>query len=329
MGGCLPRPAALHRVMDIEAQVALAYRSVLRREADPGGLATYADALRSGRDLAWLIGTLAGSGEFAAIGRAPVPPPPFPLDRAAPMDVDWRCTPAELQALWDTVGATWTGLGQTEPHWSVLTVPDYRAAALDPAALAKFFLSGAQEVERLDAWLTRAGWTPRPDAVCVDYGCGVGRVTRSLARRFGHVRGLDVSAPHLAAARAGMPANVDLLPVRGPGDLAALDGIDVFYSIIALQHSPPPIILDVLRRAFAGLRPGGCAFFQVPTLAPGYAYRVGVPPQDGDMEMHFVPQRAVLEEAYRAGLMVAEIQPDWCIGRLGEWISSTFLLLRP
>ena len=45
--------------------------------------------------------------------------------------------------------------------------------------------------------------------------------------------------------------------------------------------------------------------------------------------MHCVPQRVVLDLAHRAGLMVAEVQPDWCVGRPGEWISNTFLLLRP
>lgn len=320
---------ALDAIDGPETLVQLAYRSVLRREPDVGGLARYAAALRDGQDLAWLLRALSASDEF----RIPAPaPPPFPLDSAPPMAVDAACSPAALQAMWDHVAATWSGMGEAEPHWSVLTDDRFRADALDADALALFHESGEEEVRRFRAWLARAGWTPPADGVCAEFGCGVGRITRSLAREFGRVIGVDVSAPHLRAARAQLVedgiGNVDLVALRGPGDLAALGKIDVFYSVISLQHSPPPIILDVLGHAFASLRPGGCAFFQVPTYAREYAYPPGWIEPPGRMEMHFVPQREVLALAQRHGLTVAEVQPDWCVGRPGEWISSTFLLLK-
>ncbi len=315
--------------MDAEAQVALAYRAVLHRDADPDGLATYARALRDGQSLAWLLELLAGSDEFHAL-RTPLQGYGFPLDAAPPMDVAVDCDPALLQALWDRVARVWSGLGETEAHWSVLTEARFRADALDAAALADFQETGAGEARRLLAWLRRAGITPAPDWVCAEFGCGVGRITRHLAPLFRRVIGFDVSGPHLRAASDGLAAdgqgNVELVRVRGPMDLAGLQAVDLFYSVISLQHSPPPVIMDVLRRAFAGLRPGGCAFFQVPTYAPGYAY----PAEPGAeaMEMHFVPQGAVLAAAHRAGLRVAEVQPDWCTGRPGEWISNTFLLVK-
>ena len=315
--------------MDAEAQVGLAYRAVLRRNADPDGLATYAQALRDGRDLAWLVGLLAGSDEFRGL-QARLQGHGFPLDAAPPMDVVADCDPAALQALWDQVARVWSGLGEADAHWSVLTEDRFRAGAMDDAAFAAFQETGAGEVRRLLAWLRRAGITPGPDWVCAEFGCGVGRITRNLAPLFRRVIGFDVSAPHLRAAAAGLAAdgcsNVELVQVRSSADLAALQGVDLFYSVISLQHSPPPVIMDVLRHAFAGLRPGGCAFFQVPTYAQGYAYPAGAAAEV--MEMHFVPQGAVLAAAHRAGLRVAEVQPDWCTGQPGEWISNTFLLVR-
>lgn len=341
--------------MDPETQVALAYRAVLRRGADPDGMATYAQALREGQDLAWLVDTLAASDEFRALGtsaaeitaelqalrgRARVAES-FPLDEAPPMQVETRCSPVELQALWDRVSRAWSALGEAAPHWSVLTEDRFQAGTMDAAALAAFHETGEGEVSRLEAWLRRAGLPlPGPGAVCAEYGCGVGRITRALARRFGsRVRAFDVSEPHLRAARAQMDADgidtVEFVHVRGAADLAEhLAGYDLFYSIITLQHSPPPIILDVLERAFAGLRPGGCAFFQVPTYAQGYAYSAAAADlasdrPEAEMEMHFVPQQAVFHLAHRAGLEVVEVRPDWCIGRFGEWISNTFLLTKP
>ena len=319
--------------MDAAAQVALAFRAVLRREPDAGGLATYVKALRRrGHDMAWLVGELARSDEFRS-WEARQTAPAYPLDSAPPLAIRSRCSPAEQQALWDAVAQVWSGLGQSEPHWSVLTEDRFRRDRMDAAALAAFHESGEEEVRRLNAWLRRAGWTLPPDAVCAEYGCGVGRITRALARQFGRVTGFDVSAPHLAQARAQIAAdqfgNAGFVQVRGPADLQSLAGIDLFYSVISLQHSPPPIIHDVLAHAFGGLRPGGCAFFQVPTYASGYSYDPATHRPTGEMEMHVLPQRTILDLAHGAGLVAAEVQPDWCVGRPGEWISSTFLLLKP
>lgn len=324
---------------EAEAQVALAYRAVLRRDADPGGRARYTAALRDGHDMAWLVEVLAGSDEFRALANPDefrvAPPAPalarrlYPQDSAPPLQVQTDCGPGELQALWDRVAAVWSGLGEADAHWSVLTEDRFRAPVLDAAALAAFHETGEGEAQRLEAWLRRAGVPFPADRACAEYGCGVGRITRALARRFRRVVALDVSAPHLRAAAADLAAagigNAELLQVRGPADLAALDGVDLFYSVISLQHSPPPVIMDVLRWAFAGLRPGGCAFFQVPTYAAGYAWPSDAAVQEG-MEMHFVPQRVILAAAHAAGLRALEVQPDWCIGRDDEWISNTFLL---
>ena len=302
----------------------LAYRAVLHREADPGGLTTYAAELRAGRSLAWLVETLSNSGEFRAGAQTANP---FPLDTAPPMP--FTLGGEELQALWGRVTATWSGLGQTDPHWSVLTEARFLAERMDAAALAVFHETGEGEMHRLEAWLRRSGVALPAGAVCMEYGCGVGRVTRALARRTGRVVAFDVSPPHLRAAAAQIAedgiTNVEFVQVRGPADLLALDGADLFFSVISLQHSAPPIILDVLERAFAGLRPGGLAFFQVPTYAVDYAWPAPAATA-GEMEMHFVPQHVIFGAAHRAGLRVLEVQPDWCIGRTGDWISNTFLL---
>ncbi|MGI4941478.1 MAG: class I SAM-dependent methyltransferase [Janthinobacterium lividum] len=329
-----PANATAPQAVDAAAQVGLAYRTVLRRQADSDGLARYTAALQDGRDMAWLVGVLADSDEFrAALPTAEIPPVPesrlYPLDAAPPMAVQTECGADELQALWDRVAAVWSGLGEADAHWSVLTEDRFRASSLDAAALAAFHETGEGEARRLDAWLHRSGVLLPADGVCAEYGCGVGRITRALAGRFRRVLAFDVSASHLHAATADLAAseigNVELLQVRGPADLAALDGMDLFYSVISLQHSPPPVIMDVLRRAFAGLRPGGCAFFQVPTYGASYAWPSEAARQVG-MEMHFVPQRTILAAAHDAGLRVLEVQPDWCVGRDGEWISNTFLL---
>jgi hypothetical protein len=44
------------------------------------------------------------------------------------------------------------------------------------------------------------------------------------------------------------------------------------------------------------------------------------------MEIHFVPQHAVLDIAENCGLRALEVRPDHCIGRFHDWMSNTFVL---
>ena len=152
----------------------------------------------------------------------------------------------------------------------------------------------------------------------MEYGCGVGRCTVWLARRFRRVVAFDISQPHLDAARVATAArgidNVEFVLVRGPDDLSALNGADVFYSILVLQHNPPPIAIDILDAVFRGLKRGGVAFFQIPTYADDYSfetedYNTFVRAKK-EMEMHFVPQRTIFDLAFRHGLRSVEVQPD-------------------
>jgi 2-polyprenyl-3-methyl-5-hydroxy-6-metoxy-1,4-benzoquinol methylase len=319
--------------MSTEALVALAYQAVLRRPADPGGLATYTQALNEGRTAAWLLEILMASDEYRAGGLAPVPVSSFPLDSAPPMNVETTCDAALLQALWDHVATTWSAYGNTEPYWSVLTEERFRVQALDQVQMTAFHETGEEEVRRLNAWARRNALT-LPTGVCAEFGCGVGRITRGLARQFQRVVAFDVSPLHLREAEHQMQVegihNVDFVCIRTVEDLKALGGVDFFYSVIVLQHNPPPIMTDILRHAFAGLNPGGGAFFQIPTYARDYSFSALAYQETMDelstMEMHFLPQRAVFELARYAGLNVLEVQPDWCAGQPDRWISSTFLL---
>src|SRR5262249_23243929 len=114
----------------------------------------------------------------------------------------------------------------------------------------------------------------------------------------------------------------------GPGDLTQLNGAGFFYSVIVLQHNPPPIIAAILDAAFAGLKPGGVAYFQVPTRgAEGYGFRA----QDylghssgQEIEMHAIAQQTVFAVAQRHGVRPIEASADHCTGRVG--VSTTFLM---
>ena len=107
--------------------------------------------------------------------------------------------------------------------------------------------------------LDRVGVTP--GGRCVDLGSGSGDIAAELARRvgpYGSVTGLDVDGTKVELARA-MAAGQGLAQLSfAEADLehwSAPGSYDLVYCGLVLQHLRDP--LDLLRRMWAALRPGG------------------------------------------------------------------------
>ena len=132
--------------------------------------------------------------------------------------------------------------------------------------VAAFWRRGEEVVERM---ASQAGLEIAPDDDVVDIGCGVGRLTRALAARAGHVHGLDVSAEMLARAREHNAdlENVDWVHGNGRDLQPIADGaVDGCFSHVVFQHIPDPAVtLSYIRDMGRVLRPGGWALFQVST----------------------------------------------------------------
>jgi SAM-dependent methyltransferase len=157
-----------------------------------------------------------------------------------------------------------------------------------------------------------------------------------LARKFARVKALDISLPHLDIARRVVDeigqSNVEFVHTSKIESLAALDSADLFYSCIVLQHNPPPVIFEILTRALAGLKPGGFAFFQLPTYGAGYVFdleayiaRLAAGGSEG-MEMHILPQETVFRIIADQGCVALEVQPDYCCGSYDTWVSNSFFV---
>ncbi len=180
------------------------------------------------------------------------------------------------------VEAAWSKLGKEEPYWSVLTDDTFRAETIDDATIEAFYASGAEEVEAFEAACVRNGLPNMRQATVLDLGCGIGRVGEHFARAYDGYIGVDISESHL---RPRAPA----LRVPGP-DQRASDGaerfsgrvagiFDVFFSILSLQHSPPPVMQYLLQLCLERLQPGGYAFFQLPCYLYNYEFRLSRIPQ--------------------------------------------------
>lgn len=235
-------------------------------------------------------------------------------------------------ALFEHIQSKWTKLGAERPYWSVLSSPVFERE-VTPDLEERFYASGAGEMQEVQSLVHRAGRSFSDFSDVVEYGCGLGRMTLQLARSFARVTGIDISTAHLdlariAAARTNV-ANIDFRTASLP-DLGMTSGFDFWYSRIVLQHNPPPLIKYILQRALTMLRPAGMAIFQVPTHSVGYAFDLKRYMQSrkgaGDIEMHCLPQRDVLEVVAEAGCVVCEVREDRSVDIPEYWISNTFVI---
>jgi SAM-dependent methyltransferase len=293
------------------------YRAILHREPESPGVVE--EKIKWSPSLEALIGELLGSPEF--LDRLPRRVKEFYLREAPHIDVD--VNEARMRALFARVQSQWSALGESDPFWSVLTHDAFRSGNLSDEALADFYQSGAEHAALVELFSARND-TPIPRGVCVDFGCGVGRVAMHLAERFDKIIAVDISQGNLRqcgemAERRGL-ANIECRLLRSPEDLSLLPEVDFVYSVIALQHNTPPIqklLLDIL---LGKIRDGGGFLFQTQTFYHNDAFDVDSylkSPVDV-MDVHSLPMHEILRLIEHHGLSLREVASDHWTGRHGS-----------
>ena len=311
-----------------EEDVVWCYREILGRH--PESAAAVQSHLASVKDFRSLVSRFIRSQEH---WQKMAPRDFVPLDRPE-MDIDIAASATELPLMLDGIREAWTHLGRVRPHHSVLTSQEYLPDSINGESIERFYASGAAGAATITAILRRYGFSDLQSKVCVEYGCGLGRMTLALATIFKKVHGYDISANHLTlaerrAADTGIH-NVDFHLCSADSGIEHLENCDFFCSYIVFQHNPPPIIRALIGAALGSLRPGGIAVFQVPTYQQGYTFRIKeylARPPSLDMEMHCIPQHVVFSLIAAAQCKVLEVREDGWIGG-GQSISNTFVVQR-
>lgn len=160
----------------------------------------------------------------------------------------------------------WEALGSNDPYWAVLADPRKTGGLWDKD---KFFRKGDAELDYILRKAIDLGMSPRFD-VALDYGCGVGRLSRALARYFERVFGVDISESMLAEARKrnASYSNIQFLKNNGDGlPHIADESIDFLYCNMVLQHSCRQIQRVLIKEFLRLVRPGGTLVFQTPSRA--------------------------------------------------------------
>ena len=232
----------------------------------------------------------------------------------------------------DRLSREWDELAESDALWFIYSDdPEQRGRW----QLEEFFATGEREVADI---LERARAIDRParHARALDFGCGVGRLTRALGGRFDEAVGVDVS-PEMV--RRAEEANADRPSCRFVANVAddlsqfPSGSFDLVYSSKVLQHmSSRKLASSYIAEFVRVMGPDGLVAFQLWTDVPwrkrvqprrrlygllrplGFSAerlrRLGLSPRGRGIGVPEADVRAVVE---RAGAKVAIVHPD------GEW----------
>jgi ubiquinone/menaquinone biosynthesis C-methylase UbiE len=169
---------------------------------------------------------------------------------------------------WTRYQKDWDEFSEMDPFWAVLADPAKKYGKWDGE---EFYRTGQVEIDRLMEQANKLGYPAKRER-SLDFGCGLGRLTRALSRYFKESYGVDISETMLAKARELNRDFGNCQFVHNPkNDLQIFDEnqFDLIYSNIVLQHVPSKkVIRSYLTEFVRILKPNGLIVFQLPSHIP-------------------------------------------------------------
>ncbi len=167
----------------------------------------------------------------------------------------------ELQKNWDA-------FGRSDPLWAILITPFPEQHRRDVRA---FFASGREQIATVMRQVELLHQSKLPGLQmkrtrCLDFGCGMGRLTQALCDYFDEVHGVDIAPSMIRLARKyNRHKQCCFYHVNDTSDLRrfADDSFDFVYSLIVLQHMQPDYSKAYINEFLRVLAPGGLIIFQV------------------------------------------------------------------
>jgi SAM-dependent methyltransferase len=162
----------------------------------------------------------------------------------------------------------WNELAEEDALWAVLAEPGKQGGRWD---VEEFLATGEREVAGVLATAEQLG-LPRERARALDFGCGVGRLTRALSAHFAECIGVDISSEMVERARKlnGDRPNCEFVVNVAP-DLSRFENasFDFVYSSKVLQHLPSgKLACEYVSEFLRVVRAGGLVVFQLWTHIP-------------------------------------------------------------
>jgi ubiquinone/menaquinone biosynthesis C-methylase UbiE len=163
--------------------------------------------------------------------------------------------------------SNWNALAELDPLWTILSEPAKKFGKWDPQ---EFFNTGDREAERV-LGLCKANGVDVSHGSVLDFGCGVGRMTRAFSQQFSSCVGIDVSDKMVDLARkfnADRP-HCKFIASSAPRLPFNDQSFDFVYSVLVLQHLPrKATILGYIAEFIRVARDNGVIVFQLTNELP-------------------------------------------------------------
>lgn len=206
----------------------------------------------------------------------------------------------------------WEDWAKADPLWAILSEPSRKNGKWDAD---EFFASGIAEIDSIMAEIADRGLKIATNR-CLDFGCGVGRLTQALANVFDRSDGVDISDTMVSMAREyNKRGDRVLYHVNVADDLRLFEdgAFDFIYSTIVLQHNPPDVAESYIREFVRILAPNGLAVFDMPTKFVDHPLPAGS--HSAELSVLEAPRQLVAGEAGVARVRVRNTsQHDWPAG---------------
>jgi ubiquinone/menaquinone biosynthesis C-methylase UbiE len=163
--------------------------------------------------------------------------------------------------------SNWNALAEFDPLWTVLSDPEKKFGKWDPA---EFFGTGKREAERVLAMCESKGINITHGKL-LDFGCGVGRMTRAFSASFASCLGIDVSEKMIGLARKfnSERPNCEFVASDSAVLPFADNSFEFVFTVLVLQHLPrKSTILRYVAEFIRVAKDKGVVVFQLPTAVP-------------------------------------------------------------
>lgn len=237
------------------------------------------------------------------------------------------------------VRKTWEAFARIDPEWSILLTEGPRRGRWETE---DFLATGEAEIGAAFALLDALGITVARGSA-LDFGCGVGRLTKALASRFEWVVGVDIAQGMIDRARSLWSGcgGISFMLQDVPGLKQIHDAsFDFVYSSLVLQHNPPTDALGYVSEFFRVTKPGGAVVFQLPSqpLRPWREWAKRIPMVASlhwkirardiravPMPIHGVPVRQVIHCIQQSGGVVRESRESMS----ATWKDCVYVCIKP
>lgn len=238
--------------------------------------------------------------------------------------------------LYDSLEKSWKHMGENDPFYSVITNNQFKSENVSEEVLENFYFgTGSKQLcdfvnEQLKA-LKGKSLEDFKELRGLDFGCGVGRNSIHLAPYFKELVGLDISEGVLLKAREICQKqnikNIDFY--KSNDQITTFGKFDFIFSVITLQHIPPPLMKDYIHQLLSMLNPKGFAFLQLPIAAHGYRFlekqHLEKEKKERSWNMHILPEKVVRKVISKENCTLLNLDLDFDVCG-GKWKSAFFTI---